>query len=120
MHIHETSGRRRTYRFSIDDDAPLRKMFKHELARMYFPLAATDKSASDSLRYLLERARQDKGHLSDYDAHLCRDDGMIYLFDVLKDLGYSVCAQMITADQVAAILHFLGPFPDEEDLMPEA
>ena len=37
MQIYETSGKCRTYRFSIDDDAPLRKMYKYELAKMYFP-----------------------------------------------------------------------------------
>jgi hypothetical protein len=44
----------------------------------------------------------------------------VYLVDVLKEIRYNACAQMIQPAQVAAIMHFLGPFPDAEDLMPEA
>jgi hypothetical protein len=120
MQIYETCGKCRTYRFSIDDDAPLRKMYKYELAKMYFPDASTPHSAGESMRYLVERARQPKGRLSDLDEQLCREDGNVYLVDVLKEIRYNACAQMIQPAQVAAIMHFLGPFPDAEDLMPEA
>ena len=115
MQIYSARGKRHTYAFGIDDDAPLRKMYKNELARMYFPTAVSNSASRHALLYLTERARQDKGHLSNDDASLCREDGMIYLKDVLLDLGYSDCALMITPDQAAAIFHFLGPLPDLED-----
>ena len=115
MFYHQARGKRHTYAFGIDDDAPLRKMYKNELARMYFPTAASPASARVSFLYLLERARREKRHLSDDDASLCREDGYVYLMDVLHDLDYKECALYIQPDHVAAILHFLGPLPDLED-----
>jgi hypothetical protein len=120
MQIYETCGKCRSYRFSIDDDAPLRKMYKYELAKMYFPDAASDSAARHDALYLIERARQPKGRLSDLDGQLCREDGNVYLWDVLSDLGYFGTMKHYEPAHVAAILHFLGPFPDAEDLMPEA
>lgn len=90
-------------------------MSKKELAHLYFPLAETDSAARHALLYLTQHARQDPGELTADDSLLWREDRKVYLMDVLHDLGYSECALKLSADQVAAILHFLGPVPDEED-----
>ena len=108
-------GRTRTYTFSIDALTPVRTMTKRELAALYFPDAAHDKAALNNLAYALAHARQPADGLSDDDSALARQDGNVYLADVLRDISPCDTAQRLTPAHVAAVLHFLGPAPDKED-----
>jgi hypothetical protein len=94
-------GKHRTYTFSIDDDAPLRRMTKRELALLYHP-EASPTAAHDAFKRDVAMA---------HDA-----DGVTFLADVLRDIAPCDTAKTLSPDHVAAILHYLGPPPDREDL----
>ena len=113
--LYPCQGRTRTYTFSIDALTPPRTMTKRDVAALYFPDDAHDKLALNNLAYALVHARQPAGTLSDNDRALAREDGYVYLADVLRDICPIDTAQRLTPAHVAAILHFLGPVPDEED-----
>ena len=113
--LYPCAGRTRTYTFSIDACTPPRPMTKRDVAALYFPDDAHDKLALNNLAYALAHARQPAGTLSDNDRALAREDGNVYLADVLRDICPIDTAQRLTPAHVAAILHFLGPVPDEED-----
>ncbi len=110
------AGRTRTYTFSIDACTPVRTMTKRALAEAYFSSGTTeDNHANRALLYTLERARQPIGSLSDDDRALAREDGYVYLADVLRDICPCDTAKRFRPAHVAAILHFLGPMPDTQD-----
>ena len=110
------AGRTRTYTFSIDACTPVRTMTKRELAEAYFSSGTTEGNhANRALLYTLERARQPIGSLSDDDRALAREDGYVYLADVLRDICPCDTAKRFRPAHVAAILHFLGPMPDTQD-----
>ena len=113
--LYPCQGRTRTYTFSIDAFTPPRTMTKRQLAALYYPDAENDKMALNNLAYALAHARQPAGSLSDNDRALAREDGFVYLADVLRDISPIDTAQRLTPAHVAAILHFLGPIPDKED-----
>ena len=109
-------GRTRTYTFSVDACTPVRAMTKRELAEAYFSSGTTEGNhAHRALLYTLERARQPIGSLSDDDRALARQDGYVYLADVLRDICPCDTAKRFRPAHVAAILHFLGPMPDAQD-----
>ena len=110
------AGRTRAYTFSIDACTPVRTMTKRELAEAYFSSGTTEGNhANRALLYTLERARQPIGSLSDDDRALAREDGYVYLADVLRDICPCDTAKRFRPAHVAAILHFLGPMPDTQD-----
>ena len=109
------AGRTRTYTFSIDALTPVRTMTKRELAALYFPDEPDGELARKALFYELLHARQPEGRLSDDDHALARQDGNVYLSDVLRDICPCDTAKRFLPAHVAAILHFLGPVPDKED-----
>ena len=113
--LYPCKGRTRTYTFSIDALAPVRTMTKRELAALYFPDEPKGELARKALYYELLHARQPAERLSDDDQALARDDGNVYLSDVLRDISPCDTAKLFLPAHVAAILHFLGPTPDEED-----
>ena len=113
--LYPCKGRTRTYTFSIDACAPVRTMTKRELAGLYFPDEPKGELARKALYYELLHARQPVGRLSDDDRALARDDGNVYLSDVLHDICPCDTAKLFQPAHVAAILHFLGPVPDKED-----
>jgi len=115
--LYPCKGRTRTYTFSIDACAPVRTMTKRELAGLYFPDEPKGELARKALYYELLHARQPVGRLSDDDRALERDDGNVYLSDVLRDISPIDTAQRLAPTHVAAILHFLGPPPDREDVV---
>ncbi len=115
--LYPCKGRTRTYTFSIDSCAPVRTMTKRELAGLYFPDEPKGELARKALYYELLHARQPVGRLSDDDRALVRDDGNVYLSDVLRDISPIDTAQRLAPTHVAAILHFLGPPPDREDVV---
>ena len=114
--LYPYSGRTRSYIFSIDACTPPRAMLKRELAQAYNP-DLSGSSLVDKFRHDIRMARQPKGTLSDDDAALARKDGNVYLADVLRDISPIDTAQRISPAHVAAILHFLGPVPDKEDIL---
>ena len=107
--LYPCAGRTRTYTFSIDACTPPRPMTKRDVAALYFPDDAHDKLALNNLAYALAHARQPVGTLSDDDRALAREDGNVYLADVLRDISPIDTAQRLAPAHVAAILHFLGP-----------
>ena len=111
------SGRTRSYTFSIDACTPPRAMLKRDLAQAYYPDASDAKQALNRLAFALSHARQPRGTLSDNDAALARADGSVYLEDVLHDIAPIGTAKLLLPAHVAAILHFLGPVPDKEDIL---
>ena len=114
--LYPCAGRTRTYTFSIDACTPVRTMTKRELAEAYFSSGTTEGNhANRALLYTLERARQPIGSLSDDDRALAREDGYVYLADVLRDICPCDTAKRFRPAHVAAILHFLGPMPDTQD-----
>jgi len=114
--LYPCKGRTRTYTFSIDALTPVRTMTKRELAEAFFSSGTTGGDhAHRALLYTLARARQPIGSLSDDDRALARPDGFVYLADVLHDISPCDTAKLFLPAHVAAILHFLGPTPDEED-----
>ena len=114
--IFPCKGRTRTYTFSIDALTPVRTMTKRELAEAYFSSGTTEGNhAHRALLYTLARARQPIGSLSDNDRALARQDGNVYLADVLRDICPCDTAKRFLPAHVAAIMHFLGPMPDKED-----
>jgi hypothetical protein len=115
--IFPCTGRTRTYTFSIDAFTPVRTMTKRELAAQYFPDEPKGELARKALYYELLHARQPAERLSDDDQALARDDGNVYLSDVLRDISPIDTAQRLAPTHVAAILHFLGPPPDREDVV---
>ena len=109
-------GRTRTYTFSIDACTPVRAMTKRARAEAYFSSGTTeDNHPHRAFLYTLERARQPIGSLSDDDRALAREDGYVYLADVLRDICPCDTAKRFRPAHVAAILHFLGPMPDAQD-----
>lgn len=100
--LYNARGRSRTYTFSIDDDAPLNKMSKRELALLYHPEAATPAAAHDAFKRDVAMA---------HDA-----DGVTFLTDVLRDIAPCDTARVLQPAHVAAILHYLGPPPDRDNL----
>ncbi|MBR4779250.1 MAG: hypothetical protein IK011_05105 [Bacteroidaceae bacterium] len=113
--LYPCAGRTRTYTFSIDALTPPRTMTKHELAALYFPDEPKGELARKALYYTLLHARQPVGRLSDDDRALAREDGYVYLTDVLNDICPCDTAKQFLPAHVAAIMHFLGPAPDKED-----
>ena len=113
--LYPCEGRTRSYTFSIDACTPPRAMLKRELAQAYHPEEPKGELARKALHYELLHARQPVGTLSDDDRALARDDGNVYLADVLSDICPWVTAKQFLPAHVAAILHFLGPMPDKED-----
>ena len=114
--LYPCAGRTRTYTFSVDACMPVRVMTKRELAEAYFSSGTTEGNhAHRALLYTLERARQPIGSLSDDDRALARQDGYVYLADVLRDICPCDTAKRFRPAHVAAILHFLGPMPDAQD-----
>jgi hypothetical protein len=115
--LYNCSGRTRSYIFSIDACTPPRVMLKRELAQTYYPDASDAKQALNRLAFALSHARQPQGTLSDNDAAIARADGNVYLEDVLHDIAPIGTAKLLHPAHVAAILHFLGPVPDREDVL---
>ena len=113
------AGRTRTYTFSIDACTPVRTMTKRELAEAYYP-DLDDRQLHDCFKHDISRARQPAGTLSDDDQALARADGNVYLADVLRDICPIDTAQRLRPAHVAAVLHFLGPPPDKEDVVAQA
>ena len=114
--IFPCKGRTRTYTFSIDALTPVRTMTKRELAEAYFSSGTTEGNhAHRALLYTLSRARQPVGTFSDDDQALAREDGNVYLSDVLRDICPCDTAKRFQPAHVAAIMNFLGPMPDRED-----
>ena len=114
--LYPYSGRTRSYTFSIDACTPPRAMLKRDLAQAYHP-ELTGRPLHDCFKHEILMARQPRGTLSDNDAALARVDGNVYLADVLRDISPIDTAQRISPAHVAAILHFLGPVPDREDIL---
>ena len=117
--LYPCQGRTRSYTFSIDASVPPRAMKKIEMARMYHP-ELTGYPLHDCFRRDLARAHQPSGSLSDDDTALARDDGNVWLSDVLREISPIDTAKKLQPSHVAAILHFLGPPPDREDIMMQA
>ena len=113
--LYPCAGRTRTYTFSIDALTPVRAMTKRELATLYFPDEPLPELARKAFFYDTQHARQPAARLSDNDAALARQDGNVYLADVLRDISPCDTAKLFLPAHVAAILHFLGPASDEED-----
>ena len=113
--LYPCAGRTRTYTFSIDALTPPRTMTKRKLAEAYYPDLA-NRPLHDCFKRDILHARQPAGTLSDNDRALAREDGNVYLADVLRDICPIDTAQRLTPAHVAAILHFLGPTPDREDV----
>jgi hypothetical protein len=112
-------GRTRAYTFSVDACTPVRAMTKRALAEAYYPDLA-DRQLHDCFKRDIFRARQPAGTLSDDDQALARADGNVYLADVLRDICPIDTAQRLSPAHVAAVLHFLGPPPDREDIVAQA
>ena len=115
--LYPYSGRTRSYTFSIDACTPPRAMLKRELAGLYHPELTGIHALRKQFIRDITHARQPKGTLSDDDAALTRADGNVYLADVLRDICPCDTAQTLRPAHVAAILHFLGPVPDREDIL---
>ena len=113
--LYPCQGRTRTYTFSIDALTPPRTMTKRDVAALYFPDEPDGELARKALYYALLHARQPVGRLSDDDRALAREDGYVYLADVLHDISPCDTAKLFLPAHVAAILHFLGPFPNAQD-----
>ena len=118
--IFPCAGRTRTYTFSVDALTPVRAMTKRELATLYFPDEPLPELARKAFFYDTQHARQPAARLSDNDAALARQDGNVYLADVLRDICPIDTTPLLRPAHVAAILHFLGPPPDMCDILAEA
>jgi hypothetical protein len=117
--LYTCEGRERSYTFSIDACTPVRTMTKRALAEAYYPDLDV-RQQHDCLKRDILLARQPAGTLSDDDHALARADGNVYLADVLRDIRPIDTAQRLSPAHVAAVLHFLGPPPDREDVVAQA
>ena len=118
--LYPCAGRTRRYTFSIDSLTPVRAMTKRELAALYFPDEPLPELARKAFFYDTQHARQPAARLSDNDAALARQDGNVYLADVLRDICPIDTTPLLRPAHVAAIMHFLGPPPDMCDILAEA